>query len=92
VNPSHRGEGAEALPAPSLVLDLGAAEQECGDPALARVRRAYAALAPGAVVETRSPVAEHAFAVKAWARREGADVVADERRGAQTVLRVRKPS
>jgi hypothetical protein len=80
------------VPAPSVVVDLGEAEQECGDPALARIRRAYADLAPGEVVETRSPVAEHAFAVRAWARREGADVVADDRAGAQAVLRVRKPS
>jgi TusA-related sulfurtransferase len=80
------------VPAPSVVVDLGEAEQECGDPALARIRRAYADLAPGEVVEARSPVAEHAFAVRAWARREGADVVADDRAGAQAVLRVRKPS
>jgi TusA-related sulfurtransferase len=84
--------GAGAIPAPSVVLDLGAAEQECGDPALARVRSAYAALAPGAVLESRSPIAEHAFAVRAWARREGAELVGDERAGAQMVLRVRKPS
>jgi TusA-related sulfurtransferase len=79
------------MPAPSVVLDLGTAEQECGDPALARVRSAYATLQPGAVVEAHSPIAEHAFAVRAWARREGAEVVGDEREGTQTVLRVRKP-
>lgn len=84
--------GAGAVPAPTVVLDLGDAEQECGDPALARLRRAYGALAPGEVVETRSPIAEHAFAVRAWARREGAELVGDERVGAQTVLAVRKPS
>ncbi|MGH7723346.1 MAG: sulfurtransferase TusA family protein [Candidatus Dormibacteria bacterium] len=83
--------GAGARPAPTAVLDLALAEQECGDPALERVRRAYATLAPGEVLEARSPVAEHGFAVRAWARRAGAELIADGRAGAVAVLQVRRP-
>ncbi len=89
---SRQGDlGTGPRAAPTVRLDLGAVEQECGEPALAQVRRAYAALVPGSVLETMSPVAEHTFAVRAWARREGAEVVAEERNGAATVLRVRRP-
>ncbi len=84
--------GAGMAPAPAVILDLAAAENECGDPALERVRRAYAALAPGELLEARSPIAEHAFAVRAWCRREGADLVCDERDGVAVVLRVRRPA
>ncbi len=87
-----RDVGAGDVPAPAAVLDLGDAEQECGDPALRRVRQAYAALAPGEVLEARSPIAEHAFLVRAWSRRQGADLVGDERDGKETVLRVRRPA
>ncbi len=83
--------GAGDVPAPTVLVDLGEAEQECGDPALERVRCAYATLSPGDVLEARSPVAEHAFAVRAWARRAGADLVHDERLGATTTMRVRRP-
>lgn len=83
--------GAGAVPPPAVVLDLGTSEQECGDPALERVRRAYAALVPGEVLEARSPIAEHAFAVRAWTRRVGAELVGDEHAGAVSVLRVRRP-
>lgn len=78
------------MPAPAVVLDLSSAEQECGDPALDRVRRAYAALAKGEVLEARSPIAEHAFAVRAWARQVSADTVSDHREGAVSVVQVRR--
>jgi TusA-related sulfurtransferase len=83
--------GAGSVPAPSVVLDLAGSEQECGDPALERVRRAYAALEEGEVLEARSPIAEHAFAVRAWTRKVGAELVGEERVGAMAVLRVRRP-
>lgn len=84
--------GADDVSAPIAVLDLGAAEQECGDPALERVRRGYAGLGPGQVLEARSPIAEHAFAVRAWARQAGAELIGDERVGRLAVLRVRRPA
>jgi len=59
-------------------LDLSAAEELCSEPgALERVRRAYANLEPGGRLEVRSSVAEHAFAVRAWARKSGVSVVED---------------
>jgi TusA-related sulfurtransferase len=89
--PSDIAMGVGAAPAPVAVLDLADAEQECGDPALGRVRRAYETLGPGQVVEVRTPIAEQAFAVRAWARREGAELVADQRDGRVAILRVRRP-
>jgi hypothetical protein len=63
----------------STVLDLSGAEELCTEPgALDRVRRAYARLEPGDRLEVRSPIAEHAFAVRAWSRKNGVSVVADE--------------
>jgi TusA-related sulfurtransferase len=63
----------------STVIDLSAAEELCTEPgALDRVRRAYARLEPGGRLEVRSPVAEHAFAVRAWSRKNGVSVVVDE--------------
>jgi hypothetical protein len=63
----------------STVLDLSASEELCTEPgALERVRRAYARLEPGGQLEIRSRVAEHAFAVRAWSRKNGVSVVVDE--------------
>ena len=63
----------------STVLDLSGAEELCTEPgALDRVRRAYAQLEPGGRLEVRSPIAEHAFAVRAWSRKNGVSVVVDE--------------
>jgi TusA-related sulfurtransferase len=63
----------------STVLDLSASEELCTEPgALDRVRRAYARLKPGGRLEVRSPVAEHAFAVRAWSRKNGVNIVVDE--------------
>jgi TusA-related sulfurtransferase len=63
----------------ATVLDLSGAEDLCTEPgALERVRKAYARLEPGQRLEVRSPVAEHAFAVRAWSRKNGVNVVVDE--------------
>ena len=63
----------------TTVLDLSGAEDLCTEPgALERVRKAYARLEPGGRLEVRSPVAEHAFAVRAWSRKNGVRVVVDE--------------
>ena len=63
----------------TTVLDLSRGEDLCSDPgALEQVRRAYAQLAPGGRLEVRSPIAEHAFAVRAWSRKNGVTVLVDE--------------
>ncbi len=63
----------------TTVLDLSGAEELCTEPgALDRVRRAYARLEPGGRLEVRSPIAEHAFAVRAWSRKNGVNVIVDE--------------
>jgi TusA-related sulfurtransferase len=63
----------------ATVLDLSGSEELCTEPgALDRVRRAYAKLEPGGRLEVRSPIAEHAFAVRAWSRRNGVSVIVDE--------------
>jgi TusA-related sulfurtransferase len=76
-----RGEGGGRLSqAASEILDLSGAEELCSEPApLERVRRRLSQLEPGARLEVRTPVAEHAFAVRAWGRKNGVSVVADER-------------
>jgi TusA-related sulfurtransferase len=43
------------------------------------VRRAYAALERGQLLEVRTPVAEHAFAVRAWCRKSGITLLADSK-------------
>ncbi len=63
----------------TTLLDLTGAEELCTEPgALQRVRRAYAQLQPGGHLEVRSPVAEHAFAVRAWSRKNGVSLIVDE--------------
>jgi TusA-related sulfurtransferase len=63
----------------STVLDLSGSEELCTEPgALERVRRAYAQLPPGSRLEVHSPIAEHAFAVRAWSRKNGVHLVVDE--------------
>jgi len=63
----------------STVLDLTGSEELCTEPgALERVRKACARLEPGGRLEVRSPVTEHAFAVRAWSRKNGVNVVVDE--------------
>jgi hypothetical protein len=61
------------------VIDLSGSEELCTEPgALERVRKAYARLEPGGRLEVRSPIVEHAFAVRAWSRKNGVTVVVDE--------------
>ena len=63
----------------TTVLDLGGAEDLCTQPgALDQVRKAYARLEPGDRLEVLTPVAEHAFAVRAWSRKQEVPLVADE--------------
>ncbi len=63
----------------TTVIDLSGSEELCTEPgALERVRKAYARLAPGDRLEVRSPVTEHAFAVRAWSRKNGVSVLVDE--------------
>lgn len=77
----------------TAVLDLSGAEELCTEPpALERVKRAYASLAPGERLEVRSPVAEHAFAVRAWSRRTGVTLLSDARVGAETRIVLSKGS
>ena len=67
----------------TTVLDLSGAEELCTEPSpLERVQRAYAGLEPGHRLEVRTPIAEHAFAVRAWSRKHGVTIVVDERNGA----------
>jgi hypothetical protein len=73
-------------------LDLARSEEECGDNALGRVRRAVAGLAGGELLAVSSPVADHAFAVRAWSRREGIDIVEDQRVDGVTTLVLRRPA
>ncbi len=63
----------------TTVIDLSSSEELCTEPgALERVRRAYARLEPGGQLEVRSPIAEHAFAVRAWSRKNGVTLILDE--------------
>ena len=78
------------MPAPVVVLDLSEAEVMCGDPAVGRVRRAWEGIAPGDVLEVRSPIAEHRFQVRAVLESEDGTVVADTRDGDLFVVRVRR--
>ena len=73
-------------------LDLAAAEEECGDSAMGRVRRAYATLAPGQRLEVVTGVAEHLFGIRAWSRRVGGEVVEERREGGRTRLVLRRPA
>jgi len=65
-------------------LDLARTEEECGDNALGRVRRAVADLAVGGVLEVSSSIAEHAFMVRAWTAKSGIEVVEERHEGAVT--------
>ena len=72
-------------------LDLADAERECGDGALARVRRACAELEPGEPLTILTGVAEQAFAVRAWARKSGVELVEEAREGGRSWLVIRRP-
>jgi TusA-related sulfurtransferase len=73
-------------------LDLTSSEEECGDTALQLVRRAYGELAPGDVLEVKAVVAEHAFVVRAWARKTGAPLLDDRSEGRETHLLLQRPA
>jgi TusA-related sulfurtransferase len=62
-------------------VDLTRAEEECGDSALQMVRRALKELVPGEVLEVKATVAEHAFVVRAWARKTGKPILEDHTEG-----------
>jgi TusA-related sulfurtransferase len=66
------------------LVDLKNVEQDCGDSALAVVRRALKDLNPGQVMEVRTTVAEHAFVVRAWARKTRRSIISDCTEGNQT--------
>jgi TusA-related sulfurtransferase len=73
-------------------LDLTRSEEECGDSALQLVRRAYKELVPGEALEVKATVAEHAFVVRAWARKAGAPILQDHTEGQETrILLERTP-
>ena len=65
-------------------LDLRGAEDTCGDSALQLVRRALKDLAPGEVLEVISTVAEHAFVVRAWARKTAKPILEDRTEAKET--------
>jgi len=69
-------------------LDLTSSEEECGDTALALLRRTMKELAPGEVLEVQSTVAEHAFVVRAWARKTGRPILGDRTEGKMTTILV----
>ena len=71
-------------------VDLTKAEEECGDSALQLVRRALKQLAPGEVLEVRATVAEHAFVVRAWARKTGQTILEDQVDGRETRILVER--
>jgi TusA-related sulfurtransferase len=71
-------------------VDLAGAEEECGDNALGRVRRAFDELALGEALEVVSTVAEQAFAVKAWSRRVGAAILEESRDSGRTRIVLRR--
>jgi TusA-related sulfurtransferase len=78
----RRAGGRRQLSGTLTVLDLSGAEELCTEPApLERVRRAFAHLAPGDRLEVRTPIAEHAFAVRAWSGKQGVTIISDERDG-----------
>jgi len=88
----RRQPSPEPSAAPAAILDLSQAEELCSEPgALERVKRAYAGLKPGDRLEVRSPVAEHAFAVRAWARKNGVPVVDDAAQDGVTRLVLEVP-
>ena len=73
-------------------LDLTTAEEECGDSAMGRVRRAYATLAPGERLEVVTGGAEHVFGIRAWSRRVGGEVLEESGEPGYTRLFLRRPA
>jgi TusA-related sulfurtransferase len=76
--PGGEGGRHQLTSTPAIVVDLSGAEELCSEPApLERVRRAYAELPRGRRLQVRTPIAEHAFAVRAWSRKAGVAVLDD---------------
>ncbi|MGA3183769.1 MAG: hypothetical protein ABSE52_04140 [Candidatus Dormibacteria bacterium] len=73
-------------------LDLTTAEEECGDSAMGRVRRAYATLGPGDRLEVVTGVAEHLFGIRAWSRRVGGEILEESTEGRCIRLVLRRPA
>ena len=73
-------------------LDLTRSEEECGDTALQLVRRAFNELAPGDLLEVRSVVAEHAFVVRAWAKKTAKPILEDATEGRETRILLQRPA
>ena len=73
-------------------LDLTSAEDECGDSALGRVRRAYESLSPGECLEVVTGVAEQVFGIQVWSRRVGGELVEESREPGRTRLLLRRPA
>ena len=73
-------------------LDLTRSEEECGDTALQLVRRALNQVEPGDVLEVKAVVAEHAFVVRAWARKTGKPILEDRSEGKETRILVQRPA
>jgi len=69
-------------------LDLRTSEDQCGDTALRLLRRALKQVPPGEILEVEADVAEHVFVVRAWARKTGRRIAAEEREGKLTRLYV----
>ncbi len=73
-------------------IDLTRSEEECGDTALQLVRRAFNELAPGDLLEVKSVVAEHAFVVRAWAKKTGKPILEDRTEGRETRILLQRPA
>lgn len=72
-------------------LDLRESEKECGDTALQLVRRAVKEMSRGEVLEIQANVAEHVFVVRAWARKTGKPILADDTEGKDTRILLEVP-
>lgn len=72
-------------------LDLRQSEQECGDTALQLVRRTVDEMEPGQLLEIHADVAEHVFVVRAWARKNGNEIVEDSTEGGVTRIVLQIP-
>ena len=73
------------------VVDLSRSEEDCGSTALQRVRRALDELAPGEGLEVRTVVAEHAWVVRAWARKAGVTILEEGLHGRESRLVLERP-
>ena len=75
-------------PGAEAALDLRGSEGDCGDTALQLIRRALQSVAPGGRLRITTDIAEHVFTIKAWSRKTGRPVVAEEAVAGVTTLTV----